>query len=483
MHLLLVEDDERLARALTRLLEEDRHVVEHAPDGRTGPRARLGARRARRRDPRHRPARHVRARRRPAHLRKDGIDVSILMLTARDTVNDRVPGLDAGADDYVVKPFAYQEVAARLRALARRAEPGPRRAEPKLTAGAIALDEAARRVTVSGRNVDLSPREFSLLEALLRHAGQTLTRDQLLDHAWPFSVAVTPERRRRLRALPADQARRRRLPGRDRPRRGVPPRRWLTARGSTPREDDAEQAALAEDGRLIRRTRWRLVAWSGLSTLVVLVVLGGGAVRRGRADARRRVRRPARGAGRAAGSSGLEGDRSPTTAARTRVGFMFGGGNTLPLPVRRRRRRRSQLGRERVGRARRAAATARASMPPRAAADGRRRAARPDDRADGPTVVPVRLLTQQVDASSDGNDLLRPGAPGPHDRGRDAQRRCSSRCSSAGCVVVLVAFGFGALYAQPRARADPPVARDAARSPSAASASSPPTRATSCARR
>jgi two-component system, OmpR family, response regulator len=191
MHLLLVEDDDRLARALTRLLEEDRHVVEHAPDGRTGLELATGvggldcvildiglpdmsgldvARR----------------------IRSAGVDVSILMLTARDTVNDRVVGLDAGADDYVVKPFAYQEVSARLRALARRSEPGPRRAEPKLSAGAIKLDEAARRVTVNGRTVDLSPREFSLLEALLRHPGQVLTRDQLLDHAWPFSVAVTP---------------------------------------------------------------------------------------------------------------------------------------------------------------------------------------------------------------------------------------------------------------------------------------------------
>jgi DNA-binding response OmpR family regulator len=191
MHLLLVEDDERLARALTRLLEEDRHVVEHAPDGRTGidlagaiegldvvildiglpDMSGLDVARA---------------------IRGDGIETSILMLTARDTVNDRVSGLDAGADDYVVKPFAYAEVAARLRALGRRAEPGPRRPEPKLRAGAIVLDEAERRVTVNGTTVDLSPREFSLLEALLRHAGQTLTRDQLLDHAWPFSVAVTP---------------------------------------------------------------------------------------------------------------------------------------------------------------------------------------------------------------------------------------------------------------------------------------------------
>ena len=191
MHLLLVEDDKRLARALTRLLEEDRHVVEHASDGRTGielagaidgldavildiglpDMSGLDVARA---------------------IRGDGIETSILMLTARDTVQDRVSGLDAGADDYVVKPFAYAEVAARLRALGRRAEPGPRRPEPKLRAGAIVLDEAAHRVTVNGATVDLSPREFSLLEVLLRHAGQTLTRDQLLDHAWPFSVAVTP---------------------------------------------------------------------------------------------------------------------------------------------------------------------------------------------------------------------------------------------------------------------------------------------------
>jgi DNA-binding response OmpR family regulator len=191
MHLLLVEDDARLARALTRLLTEDRHVVEHAADGQTGLELAAaiegldvvildiglpdmsGIEVARR-------------------LRRDGVGTAILMLTARDTVTDRVTGLDAGADDYVVKPFAYQEVAARLRALGRRKEPGPRRAAPLLCAGAITLDETTRRVTAAGRSVDLSPREFSLLEALLRHAGRTLSRDQLLDLAWPFSVAVTP---------------------------------------------------------------------------------------------------------------------------------------------------------------------------------------------------------------------------------------------------------------------------------------------------
>ncbi len=191
MHLLLVEDDPRLRRVLRRLLEDDRHVVEVAKDGATaldlaeatdgieavildiGLPDMSGLDVAQR-------------------LRRKGREVSILMLTARDTVNDRVAGLDAGADDYLVKPFAYEELAARLRALARRLEPGARRPEPVLAVGPITLDERSRRVTVEGRTVDLSPREFSLLECFLRHPGQSLSRDQLLDQAWPFSVAVTP---------------------------------------------------------------------------------------------------------------------------------------------------------------------------------------------------------------------------------------------------------------------------------------------------
>lgn len=191
MHLLIVEDDHRLRRLLGRLLEEDRHVVEVAEDGLSGVDMAVGtsgieivildiglpdisglevARR----------------------IRQAGVDVAILMLTARDAVGDRVVGLDAGADDYLVKPFAFEELSARLRALSRRGSAGSRRTQPRLKSGPIELDEATREVIVAGRQVDLSPREFSLLECLLRHAGQTLTRDQLLDQAWPFSVAVTP---------------------------------------------------------------------------------------------------------------------------------------------------------------------------------------------------------------------------------------------------------------------------------------------------
>ena len=115
------------------------------------------------------------------------------MLTARDTVGDRVTGLDAGADDYLVKPFAYEELSARLRALSRRGAAGSgRRTQPGSRSARSRSTRPRRRVTVDGHAVELSPREFSLLECLLRHPGQTLSRDQLLDQAWPFGVAVTP---------------------------------------------------------------------------------------------------------------------------------------------------------------------------------------------------------------------------------------------------------------------------------------------------
>jgi DNA-binding response OmpR family regulator len=109
-------------------------------------------------------------------LRARGNKVPILILTARDTVDDRVRGLDAGADDYVVKPVDLAELAARLRALARRASG---EAAPVLAIGAVTLDPAARQVTFDGRPVMLQAREFALLHELMRNAGRVLSREQL----------------------------------------------------------------------------------------------------------------------------------------------------------------------------------------------------------------------------------------------------------------------------------------------------------------
>ncbi|HEX6461609.1 MAG TPA: response regulator transcription factor [Thermoleophilaceae bacterium] len=114
-------------------------------------------------------------------LRADGVAAPVLMLTARDAVEDRVAGLDGGADDYLVKPFAFAELLARLRALARR---GPVRRQPVLKAGSLRLDPAERRVWNDGDEVELTPREFAMLEALMRRPGEALSRFELLEAGW-----------------------------------------------------------------------------------------------------------------------------------------------------------------------------------------------------------------------------------------------------------------------------------------------------------
>jgi len=187
MHVLIIEDDPRLAGLLEQFLAADRHVVEVARTGRDG----LDLAEANGVDaivldvglP------DISGLEVARRLRRSGSAVPILMLTARDAVTDRVAGLDAGADDYLVKPFAFEELAARLRSITRRPAAPP---TAVLTCGPLVLDDVRRTVTVDDRPVSLSPREFSLLEALMRHPDQVLTRDQLLDHAWPFGVAVTP---------------------------------------------------------------------------------------------------------------------------------------------------------------------------------------------------------------------------------------------------------------------------------------------------
>jgi two-component system, OmpR family, response regulator len=114
-------------------------------------------------------------------LRADGVWIPVLMLTARDAVEDRVRGLDGGADDYLIKPFSLAELTARLRALARR---GPVERPAVLEVGDLRLDPATREVYRGGTEIELSAREFALLETFMRRPGQVLTQMQLLESAW-----------------------------------------------------------------------------------------------------------------------------------------------------------------------------------------------------------------------------------------------------------------------------------------------------------
>ena len=117
-------------------------------------------------------------------LREAGGWSPVLMLTARDAVADRVSGLDAGADDYLTKPFSFAELLARLRALMRR---GAAERPPVLRVGDLELDPAARSVARDGSSIDLTAREFALLEYLMRHPAEVLTRTRLIEHVWDFA--------------------------------------------------------------------------------------------------------------------------------------------------------------------------------------------------------------------------------------------------------------------------------------------------------
>jgi len=119
-----------------------------------------------------------------ADLRSAGRWAPIVMLTARHAVTDRVRGLDVGADDYVLKPFSFSELAARIRALVRRGSPAR---QAILTAGSLELDPSSRTVSLAGRTITLPVREYALLELFMRHQGEVLSRGEILDHVWDWA--------------------------------------------------------------------------------------------------------------------------------------------------------------------------------------------------------------------------------------------------------------------------------------------------------
>ncbi len=179
MRLLLVEDDPKLGAAVTRGLRVEGYAVDHVRDGDAALRqsavydydavvldvmlpSRDGFEVCR-------------------TLRDHGCPVPVLMLTARAQVPDRVHGLDAGADDYLTKPFDFQEMLARVRALVRR---GPAPRAPRLHVGDLVVDTATHAVHRAGEAVELTAREFALLEYLARHAGDVVTRTDLIEHVW-----------------------------------------------------------------------------------------------------------------------------------------------------------------------------------------------------------------------------------------------------------------------------------------------------------
>lgn len=182
MKILIIEDDEETASYLVNGLTERGHVVDRAANGRDGLFLAAG-------EPydvmvvdRMLPGLDglgiVRT------IRAAGVATPVLLLTAMDAVNDRVEGLDAGADDYLAKPFAFSELVARVGALSRR--PAVNAPTTALRIGDLELDLLAHTVKRANVVIDLQPREFRLLEHLMRHAGRVLTRTMLLEHVWDF---------------------------------------------------------------------------------------------------------------------------------------------------------------------------------------------------------------------------------------------------------------------------------------------------------
>jgi DNA-binding response OmpR family regulator len=187
MRVLVVEDEPRLARALQRGLTAEGYAVDLAGDGITG----LEAARHEGYDaivldimlPGLSGYRIVRA------LRAEANWVPVLMLSAKDGEYDQADGLDAGADDYLTKPFSFVVLLAKLRAVLRRGAP---ERPAVLSAGGLSLDPATRRVSRDGQEISLTTREFALLEYLMRHRDEVVTKTELLDHVWDAGADTDP---------------------------------------------------------------------------------------------------------------------------------------------------------------------------------------------------------------------------------------------------------------------------------------------------
>jgi heavy metal response regulator len=181
MRILLVEDDKKVASFIHKGLEEEGYAVDVAPDGEAG--LFMGLDRL-----------HdliildVMLPKKPGfqvlrELRQAKVVTPVLLLTARDTVEDKVQGLDAGADDYLTKPFAFAELLARVRALLRRRADAR---SPQLQLADLVLDPATRSVTRGGQPITLTNREFALLEYFLRNSGRVLSRAMIAEHVWDY---------------------------------------------------------------------------------------------------------------------------------------------------------------------------------------------------------------------------------------------------------------------------------------------------------
>jgi two-component system OmpR family response regulator len=182
MKLLLVEDDKEMAAYLKRALTEAGHTVDAAAAGRDGLLLAAG-------EPYDvivldRMLPQVDGLAILRTIRAAGVQTPVLLLTALGGIDDRVEGLEAGGDDYLVKPFAFAELLARINALARR--PPPQEIQAVLRVADLQLDRLKRSVTRGGERIELQPREFQLLEYLMRHAGRVVTRTMLLESVWDF---------------------------------------------------------------------------------------------------------------------------------------------------------------------------------------------------------------------------------------------------------------------------------------------------------